>query len=768
MDQQTNNNDTGFADIKVYLLKVKKHWYLFIISLIIAFTAAFFYIRYEPVIYPVEAAVVIRSDANVGGSAAQLLYGNQMFDNASSPSVEAMFLMSFPVIRETVQSLNFNTAFYTEGNIRTTENYVDAPATVEIDTTSAYIPYGKNFDFVVLDSNHFTLYESQIEGNNTVKKESFQFGTPVEYNGFKFTARKRDRVDYGHIKNRKYIFMVHNLHGLTNTYRGKLLVFPTENDPSLLTLSTNGPIPEKEIDFLNKLVEVYRKEELRQKNENASKTISFINEELESITDSLNFIENKLEVFQVQKGVTDISADSRRLFEQLSTLETERQTMTSEINYYDYIIDIVNSNQDVDNLVVPSASGISDPVLNASISTFVKMQEQKSYLQRTAPRNPEIQRITNEIEGVKTNIIESVGNIKRQVQFSKSELDRRIQQLEQGLRTMPGAQREFVNITRLNELSESLYLLFTQKRAEAGISKASTTSDIVLVNPPMLAGGPLSPNIRQIYMVAFFLGITIPLVFIFIKGYFNSTINFKEDIEKLTKLPFLGTIWKRNKGGILVVNENPKSAVAESFRSVRSNLQFFTSNREKRVFVLTSAVGGEGKTFCAVNLATVFSLSGKKTLLIGADLRRPKIFNELGLNNKQGLSTYLGHSATKAEIIQPTKMPHLDVISAGPIPPNPSELLMSERMNILMRELKEEYDTIIIDTAPVGLVTDAFIMIAHADHTIYMVRQGYTTTDSVKQAQDLFETGKFSNASILFNDVKLKKSSNKYGYYEDD
>ncbi len=768
MDQPTSNSQSSFSDLKIYYLKVKKHWYLFVISLIIAFTIAFFQIRYAPEVYPVEVAIVIKGGKQAGGSAAELLYGAQQFENMGSPVTESLVLSSYPVIKETVASLNFQTAFFTEGNINTSEDYLDAPATVEIDTSSTNMPTGKEMEFIVIDENKFTLYFTDSDGNENVKKEAFLFNMPVEYQGFKFRMRKRPEMDYRKISGKKYIFRVFNLHSLTNSYRRKIRVIPGERDPYLLTISTSGTIPQKEIDFLTKLIEIYTREELRKKNENATNIINFIDKELNNITDSLNFIESKLELFKTERGVTDISEDSRRLFEQLNQLETERAAMNSEINYYDYIVDIVYNNDDVDDLVVPSASGISDPVLNGLIATFVELQKRKRTMQRNAPKNPNIQQLNIEIEAMKSNIIESVNNIKRSVQFSKSQIEQRIQKLNQGLRTLPGAQRELVDITRLNELSESLYLLFTQKRAEAGISKASTTSDVQIINPPMQTGGPISPNSRQIYMIAFFLGISIPMAFIFVRGYFNNKINFKEDIEKNTKMPFLGTIYKRKKGGNLVIKENPKSAVSESFRSVRSNLQFFTSNKEKKVFVLTSAISGEGKTFCAINLSIVFSLSGKNTLLIGADLRRPKIFEDFDLKNKIGLSNYLAHSATKADIIQQTSIPNLHVISAGPIPPNPSELLMGSRMSTLLVELKEDYETIIIDTAPIGLVSDAITLTDHADHFIYVVRQGVTTHESLRQAQDLFASGKFANASILFNDVNLKKSSKKYGYYEDE
>ncbi|CAN5521122.1 tyrosine-protein kinase domain-containing protein [soil metagenome] len=768
MNQQNNNTQTdSFSDVKKILVKVLKNWYFFVIALAIAYTIAFFQIRYTEEIYPVEAFILIKTDNKGAGSAAELLYGNQLFDNARSSNTEAVLMKSYPLINKVVKSLGFNKIFYSEGKILTKEIYEDAPANIVYDTTSSYLPYRQEFDFIVVDENHFSFFESEENENNNAKKGLYPFNEEIDFKGFRFTAYKKDNIIYNRIINNRYIFKIVNPYDLTNSYRNKLIVMPMVEDPSLLRLSLNGTIPKKEIDFLNKLTEIYRQEEVRKKNIIASKTISFIDSQLKNITDSLNFIENKLANFRVEKRVTsDISEEGRRQWEQLERLESERALLASELQYYDYIVEYIKTNQDGDDLVIPTSAGITDPVLNKFIADFVNLQVQrKKIVQGNQPNNPYIPVLNREIHGITSNIVESVNNLRNSSQFKKNSLDQRIAKLEQGIRTLPGAQREFVDITRNNQLSENLYLLYTQKRAEAAISQASTTSDITIVNPPMLAGGPIEPQTKRIYMVAFFLGISIPLGFILLVNFLNNKIQFKEDIEKLTQIPMLGQIWRKGKGGNLVVNQNPKSAVAESFRSIRSNLNFFTSGKEKKVFLITSSISGEGKTFCALNLSTVFSFSGKPTLLIGADLRKPRIFNDLGLSNEIGLSSYLSNSAQLSQIIQRSEIPNLDVICSGPIPPNPSELLMDEKMTELMTELRNIYDYIVIDTAPVGLVTDAYILMEHVDHTIYMVRQNYSNQESLKIAQELYNNGKLRKTSILFNDVKIDKNKNGYGYY---
>lgn len=770
MDQVNNSipSPDGFSDFKTILSKIAAKWYYFILALVICFTAAYFIIRYSNVIYPVEAYLLIKTENNGEGAAAELLYGNQLFGTVKSGNTEAVMMKSFPLINKVVKSLNFDKVFYTEGSVIIKEVYEDAPVKITHDTTSFVLPYGREFDFVVVDENNFSFYESEQDDDNSNKKGLYPFDEEIDFKGFKFTAHKREDINYKRIKGQRYIFTLLNPVSLTNYYRNSLLIMPMEEDPSIIKVGMNGAIPKKEIDFINKLVEFYRQDEIRKKNMIASKTISFIDSQLKNITDSLNFIENKLEQFRVEKRVsTDISEDGKRQWDQLATLETQRTQLASELNYFNYLIEYVQQDVDGGDLMIPSSAGITDQVLNNFLNEFVNLQVQRKTLQSNSPKNPQIPILNQSISRVKSNIIESVNNLKSSTQFKKSQLDNRIAQLEAGIKSLPGAQRQFVDIQRNNQLSENLYLLFTQKRAEAAISQASTTSDVTVVNPPMLAGGPIEPQVKRIYMVAFFLGISLPLAFIFIGSYFNDKIESKEDVEKYTGIPILGQIWKKNKGGNLVVNQNPKSAVAESFRSVRSNLNFFTSEKDKKVFLITSSISGEGKTFCALNLATIFSFSGKPTLLMGADLRKPRIFNDLGLDNEIGLSSFLSNTATLGQIIQKCEIPNLDVICSGPIPPNPSELLMEEKMGRLMKELKNIYDYIIIDTAPVGLVTDAYILMDFVDHSIYMVRQNYTTIDAVKQVHELYSNGKLRKTSILLNDVKLKTNKSGYGYYEE-
>jgi capsular exopolysaccharide synthesis family protein len=310
-------------------------------------------------------------------------------------------------------------------------------------------------------------------------------------------------------------------------------------------------------------------------------------------------------------------------------------------------------------------------------------------------------------------------------------------------------------------LKESLYVFLLQKRTEAGLSEASTTSDIVVVNPPM-AGSPISPKVWLNYVVAGLIGLLLPIAIFVGAELLNTRIQSRDDIESYSSVPIIAGIGHNPQSNPLVIVEKPKSAMAESFRALRSNLSYFTDNKDKQIFMVTSSIPGEGKSFTTLNLASAFALAGKKTLIIGADLRKPKLYSELKLNNDRGLSQYLSSLTSLESIIQTSAIENLYFISGGAVPPNPSELLLKPAMTEMLTHLKTQFDFIILDTPPLGLVTDAFVLAPLVNHTLFVVRQDYTPRDVLQSLEEYYRTGKMSNISILFND--LRKSGLGYGY----
>jgi capsular exopolysaccharide synthesis family protein len=370
-----------------------------------------------------------------------------------------------------------------------------------------------------------------------------------------------------------------------------------------------------------------------------------------------------------------------------------------------------------------------------------------------------------EMNAVKKVLLENISNVKSALKIDTSILSKRMNMAENVVSNLPEQQQDLLKITRKYNLKDNIYSTFLQKRSEAEIVKAANISDIEFIDPAKdVGGGFLGPKTNINYVLAFLVGIMIPLLVIFVITLLDNSINSTEDIEKFTKIPIIGVVGKKNTVNNLSVYEKPKAPLAESFRAIRSSLQFMYKKQKvegAKILMLTSSVSGEGKTFCSINLATVFALSEKKTIIVGLDLRKPRIFGDFKIDNLTGVVNYLIGQKTVEEVTQSTHIPYLDIITSGPIPPNPSELLLGDSMEELIESLKLKYDYIILDTPPVGLVADALELSKFCDATLYIVRQGFTKKAMLSVVNEKHKRGELKNVSIVFNGFQNKV---KYGY----
>ena len=388
-------------------------------------------------------------------------------------------------------------------------------------------------------------------------------------------------------------------------------------------------------------------------------------------------------------------------------------------NYYQYLSKYLNESDKLDLVIAPSSVGITDAVLSSLIGKMIDLQlELKMIGGNLKLENPLVAEQIKRLRETKKDIVEAVQNLKTTSRIKNDYLTKQIETVEKQLGKLPSSERKYISIKRNYSLLDNLYIFLLQKKSEAGISKASSTSDIILVNPPMQAGGHISPKKDLNYAIAGFLGLAIPFFLFVLLEVFNTKIQSKEDVEKIIAVPFIGGVGHKQADDSLVVLNNPKSAVAESFRALRTNLNYFLSGTLKPVVMITSSISGEGKTFTTINLGSVVAMSRKRTLIIGADMRRPKIYADFNLTNDVGLSSYLAGLATFEEVVQKTKQENLFLVSGGPVPPNPAELLLSDRLQQFLEEAKSAFDFIIIDTPPMAVVTDALsLKIASTDHS---------------------------------------------------
>ncbi|RDV10394.1 hypothetical protein DXT99_26375 [Pontibacter diazotrophicus] len=772
MENNSLKQQEAGLDIPKLLNKVLANWLLLSVCLLIGVLGAYMVNRYTVPQFEVNSSVMLNPSTNEASSATALLYGDELFQNSNNLTNESIILRSKALALQTLRNLDFDVSYFKRGNIKLTEVYkYGVSYKVTVDTSSANIPYDVLFK-VLLEDNHYELSTENQSWSQHLEGKKYLYGEVQHINGFTFNVISK-AADASSDEN-EHLFKINRLNQLAGRYAGALSVNPNAQGASVLQLKLTSATPEKEVDYLNQHMLTYRQYNLDAKNTNAVNTISFIDEQLQQISDSLYFIESRLELFKRNNTAVDIKTAGGRISERVQGLEQQKAEFLLNEQYYKYLRNYLQSGPDNTGVVVPANFGITDPILNNLIEQLVSLQAEITVLaQNNSQSNPlllnQLQVKRQQLQELKQNLQENLSNLQAANQIALRELNQRIASESASLNRLPAAERQLVNINRLYNLSENLYVLLMQKKAEAGIAKAANTSNVTILTEAS-KGIKVSPNDTKNYLTGILLGLAIPIAFIFLKDFLNTKVNTAEDITTLTTIPLLGMVGHNQAEDKNLIDQSPKSAMAEAFRTVRSNLRFMTSGTPSqaagsgKIYVVTSSISGEGKTFSAKNLAYILAISGERTLLINADMRKPNSNVDFGVTSSVGLSNFLAGHAGFDEIIYPTLQSQLYILPSGDIPPNPSELLLNKRMEDLIAELKIQYDYIIVDTPPVGILSDGFELMQLADANIFMVRQGYTQKVFLNNIQQQYASGKIRNTAILFNDVDYAKLTYGYGY----
>lgn len=748
----------GFTlDFKRVVSRAIRFWYVIVFSLGITLVIAFYQTRYSERVYPVSASILIRETQETGG--AELLYKNALIDPYRNYLNEPYIIRSYPLIEEVVKKLNFNVSFYREGYFMTTEAYNYMPVKARWCNPEEVKP--GRFIFTLTDESHYSL----TSFSNDLSKPApiFLVNDSIRFDDYELCINSIEGKNLKSYIGEPFLLVIQNPKSVAGSYVSRLKVDWAEVGSGVINLSLTGTNPEKDMDFLNGLIMAYQDRDLRNKNEAAVRTIDFIRGQLIGIKDSLRIVEYQLERFGNSGRVKDLSLSAQRLLEKAEVFEIQRSELLIRQNYYKYLEEYLQKGTDnLDMVILPSSVGLQDPVISSLLTKMVDLQlEMKLYINSERLSNPLVKEKLGRINEIKANVFESLKTLKSTDGIKMDFLNKQIREIEKQSDLLPASERQLISVQRNYSLLENLYVFLMQKLSEAGISKAANTSDVISVNPPM-KGGQISPIPIKNYSIAALLGLVIPLLVFILFEIINNKVQSKEDIDKASSIPFIGGVGHNATGNNLTVSDRPKSGVAESFRALRSNLNFFTGNKTKQVFMVSSSISGEGKTFTTINLATVFALSGKRTLIVGADMRRPKIFEDFKRKNAVGLSTFLSGINDFQEVIQDTEIPNLFLISGGPVPPNPSELLLTIRFELFVKNALEQFEYVIIDTPPLALVTDAFVISKFVDHTVFVLRQNYSPKEFVRSIDEYYRTGKLKNMSILLNDIY--KSGLGYGY----
>lgn len=776
---QSNNSQEETIDVKIIVDRYLIFWKQIILSIFVFFLIGFLYNRYSTKIYKSSTTLLIKEESNASLGSDDVFDGLDLFGGQKNIKNEIGILKSFSLTKRTLQSLNFRVSYFHSGSFKSDDIYEKTPFKVTPNNNHAQF-INQKFHVELIDENKFLLSTNcsekklfDLNSETFISKKEYQydyekvhsFGETITTDFFEFTINKNDLSLFKDLGWSDYYFSINSYDKLTSNYLKHLEVSEIEKDASILKISFEGANPVKINDFLNRFTELYLKSGLDEKNQITSNTIEFINEQLNSISDSLSDVESNLETFKQQNPKIELSQKEYGTFYQVEKLEQEKAILELNNKYYKSLQQYLKDNNNVENIVAPSTMGINDPLLNNLLAELTALYSKLDIVSVNSKKeHPLVQSIQQQIISTKKKLSENIENIIFSSQISLNDINTRVREIEYIIDDLPQNERILLNIQRKFNLNENIYNYLLEKRAEASITKASNVSDHKIIDiPRLISNDPIKPNTFLIYAFSFIIGLVFPTLLISIYFLLNDKILDKKDIEQITSASILGQIMHNDSGHNLVNVNSPKSGIAESFRSIRTNIQYLASDKKEKVICITSSIGGEGKTFIAMNLASIFSVTGGKTILIGADMRKPKIFNDFNISNDKGLSSFLSNQCSKEEVIQKTEYENLDIILSGPIPPNPSELLNLDKMKDFINDLKKSYQYVIIDTPPVGLVTDGLILMKHSDVNIYVIRQNFTNKEMVSNFNDLYNNSGLE-INLVINDISKDRTNYGYGY----
>ncbi|WP_264531363.1 polysaccharide biosynthesis tyrosine autokinase [Flavobacterium sp. N502540] len=773
-------NHSNF-DFKGFLLKIASYWKLFAISLIIAFAIAYQVNVRKEKIYGMQTMVSIKEERNPFFTSNTSLVFNWggVSDQVNGISTVIQSRSHNELV---VDKLEFYIDYLVQGKYNLIDSYGAVPFYVKIDKTKGQLAntlIGIKFlsptEYEIripFEGNSASLitYSNNSYSNTTVQPKEYvrrcKAGEQVTLPFLNWNLQINDNP--GFYTGNEYFVRFNDFDGTVSRYRG-VSINSDEKGGSILTLGMQGTNKARMVDYLNATVKMLIKIQLDGKNQFATNTIRFIDSTLIAMEMQLKQTGNELKSFRKDKNIYEIEGGGAKVSDKIMDFDVEKDQVTRKIAYYNSLKSYLNNSTDYSRLPAPTVAGIEDPNVVLHVSKLIALSAQRSEMSYAVKSDKIFKDFDNQMQAVKNVLLENITSAKALLLTDLAMVNAKIGQAESTVKKLPEEQQELLKIQRKYDLSDNIYTEFLKKRNEAEIVKASNLSDIHFIDPAKdIGGGLIGPKTSVNYVLALFLGVLIPLLFVFGIFFVNNSIQNTEDISKLTQIPLIGIIGVNKDLLSLAVFDKPKSALSEAFRAIRSSLQFLYKKQQvsgSKTLMITSSISGEGKTFCSINIATVFALSEKKTVILGLDLRKPRLADEFSLKNQIGVVNYLIKQNSLEEITHHTEVPNLDVILSGPIPPNPSELILSDAMREMILELKQKYDYIILDTPPVGLVSDALELAQFADVTLYIVRQNYTKKDMITLLNTRVKRGELSNASIVLNGYENKaKYGAAYGY----
>lgn len=767
-------------DIKKIVDLFLKNYKVFIVSVVMALFFAFLINKWSVPVYKVSSSLLIKEDNKAGAPAnmndfmnSGLFKMNQNFQN------ELWVLKSSPVIARMIENVNLPITYYKKKGTKYIEIYNNVPFKVSI-LRNHIQPVHVRFKISILDSSRFQItakaknvvfqYIEDIETLYTEKKWKYvqegEFGKLLETDDLAFVLHLDTIKNFKDLTSSDYCFEFSSIPVLAEVYKNQLEFNVVQKDATVVEISLKGTVVQKGKDILNQLMDVYSQQNLAQKNHIANITIDYIEKQLGEISDSLAQTEDNLQSFRSSRQLLNITEQATGIATQYRDLQNQMAELTTRKRYYDYVSDYLASHDDFSEMIVPASMGIQDQLLNNLMTELISAQAQRSNLiQNNQEKNPVVQRLTIQIDNIRGTIAENISAVRKTTEISIDEMNKRIRRIEAEMSRLPQTQRQLGGIERKYRLNDAIYNYLLEKRAEAKITQASNLPDVSIIEPAKMVGSePVSPNRILNYLLAFVLGLTIPFGLLMGKGAISNTIESQEEFERLSGIPVLGKIMHNHRKTNNVVFEHPKSNIAESFRALRTNIEYQFKGKPHKVIFVSSSIEGEGKSFVALNLAMSYALLNRKTILVDIDLRKPAGFFTKEEVSLAGLSSYYSDLANLDEVILQSPHDKLDFIPSGPIPPNPMELLTLDKTKELIVSLCERYDCVILDTTPLAQVSDAYLLMEYADVKLVVARYNYSLKKVFSLVIKDLNHKNVENVYLVLNDNKYYRDQYGYGY----
>ena len=760
-------------DIKRIFTIIVLNWQWFLLSMIICVSGAMLYLRTQRPVYQVTAKMLIKDDASMNNRRAsnQMLSNMQdlgIISNSAGIDNEVEILMSHILAEQAVKELKIYTEYFSKGRIREVLVYKNQPINVDLDSISLakLDEQMRSFTFTLTREGNKYVVDSE-DGSVKGSFSSLPDTLATKWGTLKFTQNE----DFEMGKGTTMIVKITAPTAIANRYVGSLSVSPTSKMTSIAQLVINDESTERGVDYLLKLAECYNEQANEDKNEVVRKTKEFINDRMREIELELSLTEKEIERYKRDNNLVQIRLDATQTTAQANNFTdrlTEAQVQLQILDDLRKYVDNMGSNHQL----IPSNVGLTDGSSAQLIAEYNKtVLERDNLLKAVANEAPQIAKLNDRLNSLKVAIKEALKQARHTAEIQKQGIKKQYDMYQSRIEDTPEQERVLTEIGRQQEVKSNLYVLLLQKELESEMSLAATADKGKLIDKPVPTG-KVSPKSTIIMMVAIILGFAIPLLLFFLIQILRYKIEGHDDVLRQTRLPIVADVAvasesAKSSAGI-VVKENENNTIDEIFRSMRTNIQFMLQGDQK-VILFTSTTSGEGKTFNAANLAVSFALLGKKVILLGLDIRKPALGRLFDMKDRsKGITSLLvREQVTRGDldaVIQPSGVnDNLDLLLAGPVPPNPTELLARENLGEIISILREEYDYVILDTAPVGLVTDTLEIGKYADVTAYICRADYTPKSSFRIINSLAEEKKLPNMCIILNGVDMSKK--KYGYY---